>query len=617
MLFKAGTVSPTPPESLWQYDNLLALDVGYRDEAQALVQSRLPNYSKDHCFKLFGGSPYEFLSRCVLDDMKKLIGVMAFCVGKIDTVEIVAFVAKTDGIGIGRFLMQSFVSEMKAKKKSSILTYIEPSAFPFFSRFDFTKAVPARSLYEKITSKYVAAIFMYRNLLDPIPIKDRPQKVCVGDRLLITVDGTLIPRQAIVKEIDETNGLALVHYYFWNPRHDEWIFTHSPRIRYDLPLPPEPPKNKGENQVTISEAKTIVKSEMEKMKKTINLEECGYWPKGIKKKAQVQVLIEGEWIGAKVINKNDMYCYCEFEYNGSQWHQDFPRESIRLPEVGKTVVELCMEKKVAPKKRKRTSEAPKSGSFTDLENKKIKRTTKRPILNPIELSPMKAAGTGPSDRFVRKQKREGLTLAECNDSIDILFGNSPETADTSPSPTRSEHTCSVCKDDHGFVMQCALCSVSVHPACYLIDNRKFFPSKEWFCDTCVDMRLGNRRRDRSEPTCLFCGLDRKGGGAMAQTVDYKYIHVRCGLMLELDFHPVERKFARVAVDSPKTTSKVIRIPCAVCGQTAGPKISCCEDSCNNHAHFSCMQNWSVDAKVNSNGDRDVKFFCPSHNDNAK
>ena len=134
-------MSPT-----WQYENLLGLDLEFRETARKLVQSRLPNYTDDHCVKLFGGSPYEFYSRCVLDESRNLVGVMAFSVGQLDTVEIVAFVSAVDGTGIGRFLMDSFVGEMKTKKKSSILTYIEPSAFPFFSRFSFIKQIPARSL---------------------------------------------------------------------------------------------------------------------------------------------------------------------------------------------------------------------------------------------------------------------------------------------------------------------------------------------------------------------------------------------------------------------------------------------------------------------------------------
>ena len=99
-----------------EYVNLLALEPEYREQAQELVQSRLPNYSNEHCFKLLGGSPYEYLSRCVLSsESRNLVGVMAFSVGKVDTVEIVAFVSKSDRCGIGRFLMDSFVNEMNSK----------------------------------------------------------------------------------------------------------------------------------------------------------------------------------------------------------------------------------------------------------------------------------------------------------------------------------------------------------------------------------------------------------------------------------------------------------------------------------------------------------------------
>ena len=104
---------------------------------------------------------------------------------------------------------------------------------------------------------------------------------------------------------------------------------------------------------------------------------------------------------------------------------------------------------------------------------------------------------------------------------------------------------------------------------------------------------------------------------MVQTVGYKYIHVRCGLMLGLDFHPIERRFSRVPLDSPKSPQKLVAEPCSVCELTNGPQVHCSDDSCTNHAHFSCVDDWNVDVKVNLDGGRKVKIFCPSHNENAK
>jgi len=630
MLFRAGNVSPTPPISKWVYENLLGLDPVYREKAQELVQSRLPNYSREHCVKLFGGSPYEFLSRCVLDENGDVVGVMAFCVGKLNTVEIVAFVAKTDGIGIGRFLMESFVTDMKLKKKSSILTYIEPSAFPFFSRFEFSKQVPARSLYEKITSKYVAAIFMYRNLLEPITeLHNRPGKnLKIGDRLLVTVDGTLIPRQALVKDIRSDIGMIHIHYFFWNPRHDEWIYTHSPRIRFDLPLPPEPPKNKGENSVTVAQVKGIVETEMEAMKKVDVVTDRGYWPKEIKRGAVVQVRIEGEWIAAKVISKNDHFCYCSFEYNGSQWHQDFPRESIRLitsEENGKTILEILMERKIRAKPTKRVRTL---SDGDDVVVKRRKKGTSTKTTTPIELSPFKSskslagrlvatAGDDEilpyvSDRALRKQKRDAddeikplWILTSPGDGGDVKSSNSPETVDT----TTSSHTCSVCDDSHGVVLHCTTCEASVHPSCYMMDPLKPLSTSCWNCDICVELKLSVNRR--LEGKCICCNKTRKQDSAvMAQTLTYKWIHVKCALMLGLEFFQRERRFDRILLNSPKKGDGNEGLNCISCNTNCGTLFKCMDSTCSVHAHAGCMNDWNV--KVMWNGERDVKIFCPPH-----
>lgn len=370
--------SPTPPLS-WRYENLLSLDNAFVAQARSLVKTRLPNYTEDHCAKLLGGAPHEISSRCALNEDMKLIGVMAFSVGQLDTVEIVAFVSERDGVGIGRFLMESFVTEMKSKHKSSILTYIEPSAFPFFSRFGFSKQVPARSLYERITSKYVAAIFMYRDLLEPLPARSR-RHVAAGDRLLIMVDGTMTPRQALVKDIDAETGRVLVHYYFWNARHDEWLFSHSPRVRWDLPLPDEPPKHVGENKATVTQVKELLNVELKKEKRSEIVESNGSWPRGIKKNGSVQVRIEGNWIDATVIQKGPTFLFCEFEYNGSRWQQDFPRESVRLGEGHPSALELLIRKTVVAK-RKSQARSPRKAI--------AKRKAGRPKKQQIELSPPK------------------------------------------------------------------------------------------------------------------------------------------------------------------------------------------------------------------------------------
>ena len=379
----------------WKYENLLKLELEYREKARLLVQSRLPNYTAAHCTKLLGGSPYEFSSRCVLSH-DELIGVMAFTVGKLETVEIVAFVSFQDKKGIGRFLMESFVSEMTIQgKKSAILTYIEPSAFDFFSRFGFSKTVPARSLYERITSKYVGALFMYKELLITLPKGDRDRSVSVGDRLLIVVDGTLIPRQAIVKEIDSESGKVYVHYFFWNNRHDEWIHLHSPRVRWDLPLPPEAPKHAGENCLTRTQVEELLSAELKKEKKSELVESNGSWPRSIKRNVMVQVKIEGNWIIARVLQKTDLYLFCEFEYNGTTWQQDFPRESVRLGDDHPTVLEDLLKRSIKRKSSVgflkegiKTSKKRKAASSIHIELTPPKHKATKRIKRPASDPPM-------------------------------------------------------------------------------------------------------------------------------------------------------------------------------------------------------------------------------------
>ena len=370
--------SPTPPVT-WSYHNLLAIDVGFRESARELVKRRLPNYSEAHCERILGGSPYEYLSRCALDGDESLLGVISFAVGELSTVEIVAFVSKQDGLGIGRFLMESFVSEMREKLKSSILTYIEPSAFAFFSRFAFSNKVPARSLYERITSKYVGATLMYRDLLEPCLHSNQIIIPAIGDRVLVIVDGTLVPRQALVKKVDPSSGKIYIHFYFWNSRHDEWIYPHSPRVRWDLPLPPEPPKHMGENTATAQQLKQLFEREIKKERKGEIVLSNGSWPRGVKKGGPVQVKIEGNWVDAKVIEKTEEYLFCEFQYNDSEWQQDFPRDSVRLGEGQATVFEtLINSRNLSNRKEKKVNNSSSS---------RKKSVAKRKTTRKIELTP--------------------------------------------------------------------------------------------------------------------------------------------------------------------------------------------------------------------------------------
>ena len=563
--------SPTPPVT-WAYENLLALDVGFRTKAQALVKARLPNYSEDHCAKLLGGSPYEYSSRCVLNEEQELIGVMAFSVGQLGTVEIVAFVSAADGIGIGRCLMDHFVHEMKESSKSAILTYIEPSAFPFFSRFGFTKQVPARSLYERITSKYVRSYFMYKDILEPVE-KAQRKKVLAGDRLLVMVDGTMVPRQALVKETDSETAKVFIHYYYWSNRHDEWIFPHSPRVRWDLPLPPEPPKNQGENLPTTHQVKQLMQVELKKEKRLEIVQTNGTWPKGIKKNGPVQVRIDGNWIDAKVLEKNDQFLYCQFEHRGTPWMQDFPREAVRLGEGHESILdELLQRKGLVVKKRKET----KISSIAVVKKPKTRRRKKTDKIE-IELSPARNSQyDGPSDRALRKRKRESVP-------------NRADDAQTSASSQDVEGICSVCKSKRADqpLLLCDRCRCGCHVACNLV--AKDLLANLWMCDLCTQ-RIINRKID---PPCICCGL-KSDGGAMKQTSDFKWIHVRCALLAGLEFHVSSRQFGSFRSITSPSKYKYSGQVCGSCGLSGGSMTECSHEGCEKIVHVAqCSADWQV------------------------
>ena len=593
-------MSPT-----WQYENLLGLDLEFRETARKLVQSRLPNYTDDHCVKLFGGSPYEFYSRCVLDESRNLVGVMAFSVGQLDTVEIVAFVSAVDGTGIGRFLMDSFVGEMKTKKKSSILTYIEPSAFPFFSRFSFIKQIPARSLYERITSKYVRSIFMYRDLLEPIPVGDR-RPVAVGDRLLVMVDGTMVPRQAQVKEIDTATGRMLVHYYFWNARHDEWIYPHSPRIRWDLPLPDEPPKKQGENKTTSSQVKELFAVEMKNEKKLELFTNNGSWPRGVKKGGAIQVRLEGNWLDAKIVEKGEMYLYCQFEYHGTTWLQDFPRDALRLAEGQTSVIDALLQRKgvPVPKRKRAASEEPV----------KPRKYTKRVVKNPIELTPpLKSSrrrtsvsepvtecaipqSPGESNRALRKRLREET------DSPD-LHGKSDTDTHATPSDLVLGVECSICLSEahEKRMLVCMGCGLGAHSECNVVNVS--LGKNGWVCDLCREIRIGNHKIN---PRCVCCS--QKGRYVMSPTLDFKWVHVRCARLFRLDFHPNTGQYSAIrSVHSPSKAAPEGSPICLACKSATGSLLVCMNSECDRVTHVACGSDWKLDI-----GTGEAVVLCPEH-----
>ena len=518
----------------WQYGNLLSLEIEFRDEARVLLQSRIPSYPSLHCAKLLGGSPHQYSSRCVLEpETNKLLGVMAFSVCELKTVEIVAFVSNIDGKGIGRFLMQNFVTEMQQNGQCAILTYVEPSALEFFTRMGFTTRVPARSLYERVVSKYVKATLMYCDLCVTTN-HHTPPAVSIGDKLMVLVDGTMTPRQCIVK--DFSNGLLFVHYIYWSSRNDEWIHPNSPRILWGVETPPV---LQGLNRVTANELKALNVQAFEKQKKLDLVKLTNCWLRGIKKNAKVNVRVDGMWIPAIVVEKGDLFCYCEFEHGGQKWLQDFPRESIKLSDSDKSVLDTLLAKKQLKKPKNapvniiaknplagkvHTSKVPTGKLHSrDVPTGKVHKGTPNTgklakkktqiVLLPIEISPHR--------RAVRARREQ-------------------EELPSAPPMPYIQYECSVCMQTNPpSVLHCKQCGLNAHAECYMQAPPR--NPNSWQCDTCKECCI--RGSMKFNPACVACGKTRtETMSVMAQCLDYRYIHVKCAREANLEFVASERRF---------------------------------------------------------------------------
>ena len=81
-----------------------------------------------------------------------------------------------------------------------------------------------------------------------------------------------------------------------------------------------------------------------------------------------------------MIEKTEEYLFCEFEYNDSEWQQDFPRDSVRLGEGQATVFEtLINSRNLSNRKEKKVN--------ISMSSRKKKSSAKRKTTRKIELTP--------------------------------------------------------------------------------------------------------------------------------------------------------------------------------------------------------------------------------------
>lgn len=208
-----------------------------------------------------------------------------------------------------------------------------------------------------------------------------------------------------------------------------------------------------------------------------------------------------------------------------------------------------------------------------------KPKTRRKKIDKIEiaLSPArKSQDDGPSDRALRKRKRESVT-------------NSPDDGQTSASSQDFEGVCSVCKSKRTDLplLVCDRCQCGCHVACNLV--AKDLLANPWMCDLCTQ-RIITRKID---PPCICCGL-KSDGGAMKQTSDFKWIHVRCALLAGLEYHVSSRQFSSFRSITSPSKYKYSGQFCGSCGLSGGSMTECSHEGCEKVVHVAqCSGDWQV------------------------
>ncbi|XP_078164785.1 uncharacterized protein LOC144559594 [Carex rostrata] len=166
--------------------------------------------------------------------------------------------------------------------------------------------------------------------------------------------------------------------------------------------------------------------------------------------------------------------------------------------------------------------------------------------------------------------------------------------------------CAVCQSTDGDpsdpIVFCDGCDLMVHVSCYGSPLIKLIPEGDWFCSAC------SSKLPQKEKKCCLCPVK---GGALKPTVDDKWAHVMCALLVpEVFFHDPE---GRDGIDCSRVPHKRWHKNCFICGKNYGCALDCAESKCKLGFHVSCglEEGLCIEYKEGKGGDI-VAGFCTEH-----
>ncbi|KAJ3701401.1 hypothetical protein LUZ61_005106 [Rhynchospora tenuis] len=166
--------------------------------------------------------------------------------------------------------------------------------------------------------------------------------------------------------------------------------------------------------------------------------------------------------------------------------------------------------------------------------------------------------------------------------------------------------CAVCQSTDGEpsdpIVFCDGCDLMVHASCYGNPLIKSIPEGDWFCFAC------SSKAPKKEKRCCLCPMK---GGALKPTVDDKWAHVMCALLVpEVFFQDSE---GREGIDCSRVPHKRWQKDCFICGRNKGCAIDCAEGKCKLGFHVSCglAEGLCIEYREKKGGDI-VAGFCTEH-----
>ncbi|XP_068669396.1 uncharacterized protein [Aristolochia californica] len=207
-------------------------------------------------------------------------------------------------------------------------------------------------------------------------------------------------------------------------------------------------------------------------------------------------------------------------------------------------------------------------------------------------------------------KKKASEIPDLNEPTQKIPVKAEEEEDCSVAENEEEDgiICSVCDSTDGDpsdpIVFCDGCDLTVHASCYGNPLIQAVPEGDWFCARC---KLGKDDK-HLETSCCLCPV---GGGATKPTVDGRWAHIICSLLVPEVFFRDPK--GREGIDCSRVPSKRWAAVCYLCGSANGCGIECSEPKCPLAFHVSCgmKEELSIEYREGKGG-AIVAGFCKNH-----